>query len=152
MIRFLMIWFYKLSGRQVKHKKFLIKNINPTHKQFLLDILAKVKYLDWKFKFDALSFPSDEMVEDLKAGIYQHKIRLNILHYGHDTDPGKEQEKSWLTYCGCVVITEWTEKAILEAIYRTLIQKMRHETSELFMFEDKLIFHEHRAPKVSIPA
>lgn len=141
-----------MKNTETKYSKFLIENISPTHRRFMETILAKVFYLDWKFKYDILSFPSDEMVEDIKAGTYQHKIRVNILHYGQDTDPSKGDEKSWLTYCGCVVITEWTEEAIVEAIFRTLIQKMRHEASETFMFGGKTLFHEHRAPKVLIPA
>ncbi len=121
------------------------------HKQFLLDVLAKVKYQDFKFKFDSLSFPTDEQVQGLKAGTYQHKIRLNVLHLGIDNDPTKNQDPQWLTYCGCVLISEWTEKAIVEAIYITIIQKLRHEASETFTYEGKLMFHEHRTQKTLIP-
>lgn len=124
---------------------------SETHKQFLLDILKKVTYLNFKFKYDTLSFPTDEQVEGLKVGTYQHKIRLDILHLGVDNDPEKDQGEQWLTYCGCVIITHWSEPAIVEAIFKTLIQKLRHEASETFKYEGKLLFHEHRTQKIAIP-
>ncbi len=121
------------------------------HKLFLLDILEKVTYMNYKFKYDTLSFPTSKQVKGLKDGTYQHKIRLNILHLGVDNDATKDQNEQWLTYCGCVLITHWSEPAIVEAIYRTLIQKLRHEASETFKYEDKLLFHEHRTQKIAIP-
>lgn len=120
------------------------------YKQFLLDILTKVKYLDYKFHYDSLSFPTEDIVEKLKTGRGEHKLRLNILHHGEDHER-VDSGKSWLTYCGCVVINRWDERAIVEAIYITLIQKLRHEASEIFTYEDKVPFHEHRAPNLVIP-
>lgn len=132
-------------------EKFVLENISQTHKHFLLDILSKVKYLDWKFGYDTLSFPTDDQVERIKAGTYQHKLRVNIRHFGEDTDPGKAGNKSWLTYCGIVTISEWNEETIVRAIYITLIQKLRHEASETFMYKDKTLFHEHRTENIAIP-
>lgn len=124
---------------------------SDVHKKFLLDILSKVKYHDWKFYCDSLSFPTNEQVEQINAGTYAHKLRFNIQHFGEDTDPGRGGNKSWLTYCGCVTITQWSEVAILEAIFITLVQKLRHEASETFMYGDKVLFHEHRTENIAIP-
>lgn len=128
-----------------------MREISEKHKQFLLDILGKVKYLDFKFHYDSLSFPTDKQVEEIKAGTYQHKLRINILHYGKDSDENRGDNYSWLTYCGCVLLTEWSEEAILKSIFITLIQKLRHEASETFKFGDKFPFHEHRTDNVAIP-
>ena len=120
------------------------------HKQFLFDIIAKVRYLDYKFKFDVLSYPTDEQVENIKAGTYRHKLWINVLHFGKDSEKLDEPE-TWLTYCGTVVIDRWDERTIVEAIYIALNQKMRHEVSEIFRYENKVLFHEHRTIKVAIP-
>lgn len=128
-----------------------MKEVSVEHKQFLLDILGKVKYLDFKFHYDSLSYPTDKQVEEIKAGSYNHYLRVNILHYGKDTDGIRGDDCSWLTYCGYVELTEWSEQAILKAIFITLIQKLRHEASETFKFDDIFPFHEHRTENIEIP-
>ncbi len=125
--------------------------VSSEHKQFLLDILGKVKYLDFKFSYDSLSFPTDKQVRAIHDGSYQHKLRVNIQHYGKDTDGNRGDNCSWLTYCGYIELTEWSEQAILKAIFITLIQKLRHEASETFKFDDKFPFHEHRTENIEIP-
>lgn len=129
-----------------------ITNYSTKEKDFLKNILAKVSYLDWKFSYDFLCFPTEQQVKNLYDGsTTEHLLRINIMHYGVDTDPGKDADRHWLTYCGCVVIKEWSEKAILEAIYIALIQKIRHEVSETFKFDGEFIFHEHKVKAVVIP-
>lgn len=121
------------------------------NKDFALGILEKVKYLNFQFSFDSLCYPTDEKVEEINSGKSDHLMRINIRHYGKNTDPGQGDNESWLTYCAGVTITEWSEKAILESIYIALIQKLRHEVSETFTFDGEYTFHEHRTENISIP-
>lgn len=120
---------------------------------YLEDIISKVKYMDYKFKFDRISWPTQKQVDDLNdpTSMYQHRLSINILHYGPDSEKEDKTDMSWLTYCGHVMITEWTEEAIKKAIYITLIQKFRHEVSEVFSYDGVCCFHEHKTDNVEIP-
>jgi len=100
-------------------------------------IVSKVKFLDFRFHLSSCR-PKGLTLEE------GFTLVFHIIHYGFDSD--KRQTKHNLTAITSVDILTINEDTVKKATYVALLQKLRHEASEIFQYEDSFPFHEHTDP------
>src|ERR1700741_1076626 len=129
-------------------------SINAVHNP--QDIVRNVKFLGFDFTIEPLR----------DHPLNPQELTIHVRHAGFDNDRRPELGRKYsdrmfstdphdlemdrdttvITFMGKIKVNEVTEQEIVQAGYRCVLEKIRHEASELFMYNGKAVYNEHLGP------
>lgn len=99
------------------------------------EVLQKVSFMN--FRFDLC-----DVKVDLKNNHYS--MLVHIVHTGRDNDERGSDNTHPLTFMKHIEFHRaFGEQELVQTVYRCVLEKLRHEASELFMYKGVAVYHEH---------
>lgn len=96
-------------------------------KEQIEELLSRIEFLNFRFQLDFIS---------------EDKIHLRIISYMPDNND-RSKKCDMTSFHHIMVENTKSEVNLLRSIYNAILEKMRHEASEIFKFGGEDIFNEH---------